>query len=331
MKINIYGVGRSGTKAVQSYICYQLAKIHGKVWINYEPYYYYSRFGDINFNSFWYHYKLPHFITPPFSINKQTQSFFKHLTHHKDIPIVSKFIRGNGRASMINTATSPTISIVIIRDIYQVIGSILGETWDYYRLGALDGLRLSRIDYYDKIFNDYYKNKDKDNIYELAKQNITSKNRVLKNAMYWYWMNKHILSIKLDNTIFINYDDLKQLPFLLNKRFPALFPKIESIYDKKFNGTLFHTETFLKTRRKKTSKYNNIINELSFYAFGRLFKFSPTILKSEIGEISYINETKEFKVPSKIKDIKPIIPNNHIMDEMNNEIFNLLRKIKLPN
>ena len=37
MKVNIYGVGRSGTKAVQLYIAYLLARKFVKVWVNYEP------------------------------------------------------------------------------------------------------------------------------------------------------------------------------------------------------------------------------------------------------------------------------------------------------
>ena len=38
MNIVVYGVGRSGTKAIQLYLAYMAAIRSGKVHINYEPY-----------------------------------------------------------------------------------------------------------------------------------------------------------------------------------------------------------------------------------------------------------------------------------------------------
>ena len=51
--ILIYGVGRSGTKAIQLYLSYLIALQEEKMWINYEPYFWLTRKTKaVNFEGF---------------------------------------------------------------------------------------------------------------------------------------------------------------------------------------------------------------------------------------------------------------------------------------
>ena len=52
MHISIYGVGRSGTKAIQLYLSYLLAQKHGQVWINFEPYFGSIKTNFVNYEGF---------------------------------------------------------------------------------------------------------------------------------------------------------------------------------------------------------------------------------------------------------------------------------------
>lgn len=332
MKINIFGVGRSGTKAVQSYLSYQLAKTYGKVWINYEPFYYYSRLGPINFNSFWKHYYLPHFIHKSYVPSLKYERFLKKLIQHPKVPIVTKFIRGNGRIGLINKVTNPDITIVIVRDLYQTISSVLGETWDYYRLGALDGFPLGRIDYFEKIYTNFKGLEINTNKYidKIAIENINSSNRVIKNSLYWYWMNKYVLSIDLKNVLYINYDELNLLPQYLSVQYPDTFPEYEPITANKFTGSLFQSNTVLQVNKSKlkTRKYLNHINEILFYSLGSKIKYSPSIPLFSTGELNTINHNFSSKTSSVKKKIKPFISQNKPMDEMNEEVLSILENKK---
>lgn len=330
MKINIYGVGRSGTKAVQSYIAYHLAKKYERVWINYEPFYFHSRFGSINFNSFWKHYHLPHFISDSYFAPRTYQTFFKQLVQHTEQPIISKFIRGNGRINLINKFTQPDISIVIIRDLYSTISSVLGENWDYYRLGSINGLKLGKIDYFEKIYFDQKKisltKNSKINL--LAKNATLNNNRVIKNSLYWYWMNKYVLSIHSKNTFYLKYDNLSHLPDFLSSKFPIIFNNCENINHYKFKGNLLQSNHVLKTnnKRRKLREYISCIDELLFYTLGRSLNYSPSFSLFQIGESNTINSNYH-KIKSYEK-IKPIIPKHPLLDQMNEEIMSLLGKNK---
>lgn len=130
LRINIFGVGRSGTKAVQLWLAYMLANKYGEVLVNYEPFHHLSKSGG---QSEWgkrIHLSLPFLTRQTEYSGNSFPSFCRTLTRH---PIViTKFIRATGRINLINAYTKPDLSFLVVRDLYEVLNSVGKLTWNLF-------------------------------------------------------------------------------------------------------------------------------------------------------------------------------------------------------
>ncbi len=327
MIVNIYGVGRSGTKAVQSYLAYHLALKYDRIWINYEPFRYLNRFGGINFKAFWYDQKIPIFTNNKASFTKRQIRFIKSLVSNRDV-VITKFIRANGRLVVINDLMQPDFTFVVVRDLYQVLSSVGSDIWDFFRVQSV-GFPLSRYDFFLKIMNDA----DKAGLIKPSHKKyidnaIASNDRFLMNAFYWYWQNKYLLINDIKGAIILKYKELDKIEDILQSN--PLFANIEvkSIKDDLFKGRLIENSLVLKTtsKRIKLKLYFNLINEFFFYFMGRKFKWSLNIPMGKIGEESIIREHPKMPIKSLLDKIRINISPTDLLDELNNEINELVSR-----
>ncbi|MDP9740812.1 UNVERIFIED_ORG: hypothetical protein QFZ59_002642 [Bacillus sp. B2I3] len=134
MKINIFGVGCSGTKAIQLYIAYLIAKKEGMVRNNYEPYYWMNRrVKDLSKEGINFHINSD-IINMDGIISEEHINFLTSLIS-EHVSTVTKFIRANGRIKAINRIMKPDYTIVIIRDLYEVLTSLSKNEWDFLGKG----------------------------------------------------------------------------------------------------------------------------------------------------------------------------------------------------
>ncbi|MEM7756851.1 MAG: hypothetical protein AAF298_01785 [Cyanobacteria bacterium P01_A01_bin.40] len=196
MKINIYGVGRSGTKALQLYLTYILCQQNQQVWVNYEPFKYANRQLTISNLGQQIHYSNPLFIDNYQSMSGNLTYFCQDLAAHQYV--VTKFIRANGRINAINQVMQPDLSILVIRDLYQVLASSAIANWclvesksEWERFVAEAKERYPIIKQVGQLGRLFYADK------------------LLITAVYWFVMNMSALD-NLGKTIVIKYADLKQ-------------------------------------------------------------------------------------------------------------------------
>ena len=181
MKITIFGIGRSGTKAIQLYTAYYVAKKYQKVRIVYEPFFMHSRKKGSE-NSFAYRV---HSTAP--IVNAENSSSLNNLINsfnfNDEIATVYKFIRGNGRIDMINDTLKPDLSILVVRDLYEVLASIAVQTWNME--DRWNKIQSELIDFYPEA------------------EYLTHPNKLMRHAAYWYCLNKYApIELTLQNCIF---------------------------------------------------------------------------------------------------------------------------------
>ncbi|QNF28476.1 hypothetical protein [Metabacillus elymi] len=235
MKINIFGVGRSGTKAIQLYLSYLLIKKEGKVRINYEPYYWMNRkTQQLNFEGIFHH------ITSNLSLNegqlsKQHTNYLNSLISGNK-SVVTKFIRANGRIKAINQIMQPDLTIVVIRDLHGVLNSLSKHGWD------LLGENLVYPNDWSRFLQEIKeKNIIPNQELEYCLNHITD--RMDRNAFYWYIMN--ILAIDSHKYVnyYIEYSDIKLIEKIATQY--NLLKKYYSIHDKRFTGSNIYNESFI--------------------------------------------------------------------------------------
>lgn len=200
MKINIFGVGCSGTKAVQLYLAYLIAKKEGVVKVNYEPYYWMSRKvkeeNRIGIN----HHINSKLINIDGIISDDHSNFLSDLIP-KNISSVTKFIRANGRIKSIKSSTNPDFTIVIIRNLYEVLNSMSKNSWDFL------GKKLSHPYDWNRLIREVQEDEiiSEEDLKEFLK---TIKNELDKNAFYWYIMNLVALESNENVDFFMGYSNL---------------------------------------------------------------------------------------------------------------------------
>lgn len=319
-KINIYGVGRSGTKAVQVYIAYLFAQQHHSVWLNYEPYYWLSTKGGFSFEGWKYNTTDFQLCAAEDQLSSKHQRFVKKLVSHEGMPVVTKFIRANGRIKQIDDIIQPDYSFVIIRDLYQVLSSLLQMPWDYFRLYTLP---LGRRSVWDRLLKDAYQNEilDSKQLDEIASINV-DEDRITQAAFYWYAMNIMALRQERENLFFIPYEELNQIERILkgNKMIDETAP---SISNSLFKGSGIHSSYPLKDVgiNIKRKKYFNLFNELSYYFSNPIFSKYVVPIKFQTGNEVVINPNRN----EKIEVIKPFkykatVQNTALLDFFNEDI-----------
>ncbi|MBP6335552.1 MAG: hypothetical protein KA444_08785, partial [Bacteroidia bacterium] len=256
MHITIFGVGRSGTKAVQLYLSYLMAQREKEVWINYEPYFWMDRFTkQINFEGYYQHSHSPHIIRSQQDLTKGHLNFLKKLS----VPgknATTKFIRGNGRMNAINQVIQPDHSIVIIRDLYQVLVSVLKTEWDFWSVG------FQFTQSWESFVAEIRKSKIIDN-FDWCLDQISD--RLDQNAFYWYAMNKAVLQSRWADAYYINYANINRVEEIARI---LIDPNVkENINDMLFTGDYIHENFPLQSVSRSTTlsdKFNNLLYQTKF-------------------------------------------------------------------
>lgn len=276
MKINIYGVGRSGTKAIQMYLAYVLAIEHGNVRINYEPYFWQNRkIKHRNFLGIHCDTKENFFPNKIDDLTLFHKNFISNLTS-ENIPTVTKFIRGHGRIAQINYLLDPQHTIIVIRDVKGVLNSLEKTGFDLFRIG-----KYSQFNFFAKQVEGFKNSK----LFEKRHASLINKAKSVdrKNALIWYFYNLSLLNY--NDAYFL---DFKNLDAIEDFAFKNLRTNIPFKNDKKFNGHNIHTDNIFidnKIELKQESK----LSKLSLYL---LHRYTNRFLHSSqmIGSINSINE-----------------------------------------
>ncbi len=265
MKINIFGVGRAGTKAIQLYIAYCLARANGRVKVIYEPYVFHSRRGPLNYEGLYYNFNEPQFMEGAGELSRGHRQFLAKLNEASGAPAgVAKFIYGNGRIAAINAVTQPDLTIVIVRDLYESLASLASTFWDYLSFGYFL-LGRSYITKYPALLREI----EQKNIvpaFDSLRPQIND--TFAQNALFWYAMNLSALRYDSPNAIFLNYADMEHLPELLNHRLRTdIFQEGELLKNRVLTGRNLHGDWPLHTvGQVGTHAFGQAINQLAYFA-----------------------------------------------------------------
>ncbi len=199
MRVNIYGVGRSGTKALHLWTAYVLAQEFGVVWLGYEPFRYRHRRLTLSDSGWQLHRRMPLLISQDTAVPSDSPRFWRDLSNH---PVgVAKFIRANGRINLINSIMQPDLSVLVVRDLYEVLASIAVRTWGLvendYEWGRICG--------------------EAQDIYPFLKEEgclRPTTDKLLRSAVHWFTMNKYALD-NLEGTAVMEYSHLQRISALL--------------------------------------------------------------------------------------------------------------------
>lgn len=315
MKIAIYGVGRSGTKAVQLYLSYLLAQKENNIWINYEPYFWENRFTDLfNHEGYYHHMHSPHFVRSANEFSKSHIRFLKKLNSH-DLSSTTKFIRGNGRMDAINQILEPDHNIAIIRDLYQVLVSVLKMEWDFWSVG------FEHAQNWESFTKEVRQKKLIDN-FDWCMDQISD--RLDQNAFYWYVMNKSMLLSSWPNTHVIHYSNISQVEELARQ---IIGPTNNIPIDNDlFTGDSIH-ENYPLISSPSPKNLSKKINSF-LYQTKLMDKFGIYIPKNKYGSMASIN-TKFKKIrSSRKKESKISIAKKDLFEFVNEDISSLLNKVK---
>lgn len=312
MIINIFGVGRSGTKAIQVYLAYILAKKFNNVWVNYEPYFWLNRkilhrnyagiYFDINDNFF------PNKIS---EISNKHVEFLKHLISQNPVS-VNKFIRGHGRISKINDIIKPDYTIAVIRDIQGILNSLSKTGFHLFKIG-----KYSQLNFFNKQISDFRKSYLFNNKHDMLIKHV--KTDLQKNALIWYLYNLSLLNY--NESFIVDFKNIENIESF------AKHYLIENIkFDKfLFNGHNIHTDNIFIDSIINLDK-EKFSSKLLLYTLNRLYPIR--INNSIIGSLIKIREgMNNFKTPS-IKDGQKQykIVEDPLIQDLNTEICEKLEK-----
>lgn len=285
MRVTIFGVGRSGTKAVQLYLSYLLAQKENKVWINYEPYFWESRFTNkLNYEGYFHHIRSPHIVRSADELSPSHRRFLQKLSV-PNISSTTKFIRGNGRLDAINEVLQPDHCIAIIRDVYQVLISVLKTDWDFWSVGFRHHQNWP-------AFIDEVRKKDLIENFDWCTSQIID--RIDQNAFYWYVMNKSILLSSWPNTFFLNYAQIEKMDDIARQ---ILDPNIAVGIDSNlFRGDSIHENYPLNS----SIEHSFLLNKMNGLLFKSklLDRYGLYIPKQKYGSMASLN-TEFVKIPTR--------------------------------
>lgn len=217
-------MGRSGTKAVQLFVCKLLLEKYDQVKINYEPYFWKSRMGDYYYEGIHHHINTPLFSRKAEILNHQHRDFLHLLMNAApQTPVVTKFIRATGRMDQINTLTKPNLIIVVVRDLMEVLNSIQRQSWNFYHIGApiIDNFEVNFEDdliaYARSISSQYSDIVLED--FEIFHSDL------MKNALFWYLSNWQMLNSSND-FILLEYQNLSVKEDFLKEKLSVQHSKL---------------------------------------------------------------------------------------------------------
>jgi hypothetical protein len=328
MRINIYGVGRSGTKAVQLYIAFLLAKKFGDVQLNYEPYFYYSRRGPLSFRGIKHDLSTKFLLSDQDKLSSGHKKFLRDLVNH-DLPIVTKYIRGNGRIKQINDETKPELSVVVVRSLFGVLSSVIRMDWDFYQHGS-SKFKLTHNNFSRKVVNGAIQLGLVHDKHIDTFKNVNKLDRITTNAIYWYLMNKHALQFGAENSMFVNYEDISGLPGKIKSALQLDVDFGDDISSEKFQGKNIHSNYPLGNHKEVSlsTRYLSVINEGLFTMLEKPIGIHMVPFNRKSGEIVRINDTavEEFN-HQRITLSQVSIKKTDFLVELETEIFELLNQV----
>jgi hypothetical protein len=315
MHVLIFGVGRSGTKAVQLYLSYLFAQKKGSAWVNYEPYFWLNRKTSIiNYEGLYHHASSPHLARNPDRFTRRHRNFLQQLSKH-DEDIVTKFIRGNGRIAAIVPMLQPDNTIVIVRDLYQVLTSVLRTNWDFLSVGfeyklnwdlfmkeVRDSGLVDRLDWCDEQITD----------------------RLDRNAFYWYVMNLAALEYATEKTDFIEYSEISKIESLAKGIFGAM--EMPSIASPMFNGDYIHGDYPLLSDNPRYSA-KELLNGF-LYKSQLTDKYGMYLSTRSVGDKVTVNDEYMLIESPEPKATKLSIEKKDLYEYFNQEISKKLALVK---
>lgn len=316
MNLNIYGVGRSGTKVVQLYLAYLMAKKYDFVKVNYEPYYWQHRLLKYpNYEGINFHVKQPQFIHSQDKLDDGHKAFLEKMKASKGLPTITKFIRANGRIEKINQLLSPDWNIIVFRQLADVLASLAEQAFNFYSVGH----RLEQS-FWKGLKKEILHQTKFEPIHHLVKK---AKDSTLKNAIYWYVMNIDALDNQVENKVIVRYEhfqeDLLYLKTMLQlDGISALENRIDL-----FRGKKIHSNSILSTKNIHTPS-NFLYQKIAYFLFRSLPLYQPR--SNEIGTIDAANRDVEMNITKPI--ISTIVKSNHISElKKREEIIFLQQRI----
>ena len=307
MHIAIYGVGRSGTKAGQLYLAHQLAEKSGSTWINYEPYFWVDRKTfDLNYEGYFHHATAPHFTHTASDFSSRHIRFLHKLLRH-DPPLVTKFIRGNGRIDAINEVLHPDLTIVVFRDLYQVLISLLKNNWDFWSIGF--EYPISWDDFVEEV-----RRKELLDRFDWVMDRIHD--RLDQNAFYWFTMNLAALRSRERKIRFLPYERIADTERIATEYIqPSSCP---SIKEPRFSGDYIHTDYPLRSitrERRKISLINNL-----FYKSQLINRFGILLPYRQMGSRAEVNHNFQVIENLRLPQTDVQIGSKELFDSFNEDI-----------
>ncbi|MFM7217972.1 MAG: hypothetical protein ACKO1U_08145 [Bacteroidota bacterium] len=315
MHILIFGVGRSGTKAVQLYFSYLLAKRNGRTWINYEPYFWLNRkTGSINYEGLYHHTSSPNLASSPTEFTRSHRRFLSNLSIHEGMT-VTKFIRGNGRIGAIKDLLQPDSTIVIVRDLYQVLTSVLRTNWDFLSVGFEYKMN------WDSFMQEVRRKGLVEN-YDWCDNLITD--RIDRNAFYWYVMNLAAIEYPSNDVHFIDYAEIAKVEMLARQLFQS--EDLPSISDSIFTGDYIHSDYPLLSEQPSFST-KELLNGI-FYKSQLTDKYGLFLPTRKVGDSVKLNEDFILIEPAEPRSTKITIEKKELYEFFNQDISKRLAQRK---
>lgn len=330
MKINIFGVGRSGTKAIVNSSLYLLASNYNNVRLNYEPYFWINTKGVKSFRGMKHAYFDSQSFNPIKLENKQ-ERFIRSLGKG-NLPTISKFIRANHKINAINDILSPDISIIVIRDLYEVLASVMKFSWDFFRIGY-NIFELSHRTILFNLINEAYESElitkgQQEEFLEMSK--INDYKRFYGNAIYWYLMNKTALVHTDSKNSFYQYDSGSVYlgEIMQEIKYKGNLANYDSEIIKMSGLSAISSDLYDRVPIGIQSKPLSLIDQYSYLAFQKLLRRPPLFAINKCGENYNLNKNTNSHSLSET-EYKPMIrvsiSRNSFLNSLNNEILDLLK------
>jgi hypothetical protein len=302
-----------------------MARHFGELWFNYEPYQHLTRKGIVNYRGVNHDLQSKKVMGRADELSVSHSRFLKDLVGHK-VPTITKFIRGNGRISQVNNCMKPDLTILVVRNIYQVLASVIQMPWNLYSFGS-PSIKLSYRNFLDEVVEEALE-QGLINESVLKSASFLIGNRLFDNALYWYIMNLSALNSIDDNTLVLRYEEMDNLPELLHSRMPIIFPGDDNMNEKLFVGGNIHSDVTLKSLDTKTIMHKavGVGNELLYSALNRTLSGGSLSVAMETGEKVVLNSNIDSVTTSKAfkSKMRITIAPHFVIDELQKNVDRLV-------
>ena len=251
--------------------------------------------------------------TSPDQFSKRHRNFLSDLSSPEG-HIVTKFIRGNGRIRAIVPLLKPDLTIVIVRDLYQVLTSVLRTNWDFLSVGF--EYRMN----WDNFLREVRKSGLIEN-FDWCDERITD--RLDRNAFYWYVMNLAAIEYATEDIIFIDYADISRTEKIAGGIFGS--DPLPKISDAMFNGDYIHGDYPLISDQQRYSA-KELVNSF-LYKSQLTDKYGFCLRTRRAGDHVKVNDEFTIIEPPEPKPTKIAIEKKDLYEFFNQDITKRLNTI----